>query len=62
MAAARAIGATAIEYPKPAEESGNGLPADGVAHGIRVGIIARAAEEEAWISRGPASPRIAGAS
>ena len=48
MAAARAIGATAIEYPKPAEELGNGAPADGVAHGIRVGIIARAAEEEAW--------------
>jgi alkanesulfonate monooxygenase len=48
MAAARAIGATAIEYPKPAEEQGERPPADGVAHGIRVGIIARAGETEAW--------------
>src|SRR3989454_1839984 len=38
MAAASAIGATAIEYPKPAEEQGDGPAADGVAHGIRVGI------------------------
>ena len=48
MAAARAIGATAIEYPKPAEEYREGPATDGVAHGIRVGIIARAGDEEAW--------------
>jgi alkanesulfonate monooxygenase len=48
IAAARAIGATAIEYPKPAEECGDGAAADGVPHGIRVGIIARAAEQDAW--------------
>ena len=48
MAAARAIGATAIEYPKPAEEYREGPAADGVAHGIRVGVIARAGDEEAW--------------
>src|SRR2546422_2770999 len=48
MAAARAIGATAIEYPKPAEEYREGPATDGVAHGIRVGVIARAGDEEAW--------------
>src|SRR2546422_4482182 len=48
MASARAIGATAIEYPKPAEEYREGPATDGVAHGIRVGVIARAGDEEAW--------------
>jgi alkanesulfonate monooxygenase len=48
MAAARAIGATAIEYPKPAREY-LGSARDGtLAYGIRVGIISRAREEEAW--------------
>jgi len=46
LAAARAIGATAIKYPKPAQEepvlSGEG------ASGIRVGIIARRKEADAW--------------
>ena len=47
-AAARAIGATAIEYPKPAEDYRERPAADGGAHGIRVGIITRAAEKDAW--------------
>jgi len=48
VAAARAIGATAIEYPKPAEDYRGGAAGDGVAHGIRVGIITRAGDQEAW--------------
>ena len=47
-AAAAALGATAVEYPKPVEDKGDGRPAEGVAHGIRVGIIARPVGEDAW--------------
>jgi alkanesulfonate monooxygenase len=47
MAAARAIGATAIKYPRPAAEE-IGVPQDGIEYGIRVGIIARETESEAW--------------
>lgn len=47
LAAARAIGATAIKYPKPASEE-TALPDPGVQCGIRVGIIARANAAEAW--------------
>jgi alkanesulfonate monooxygenase len=47
IAAARTIGATAIKYPKPASEeevrSDHALPC-----GIRVGIIARREQSEAW--------------
>jgi alkanesulfonate monooxygenase len=47
VAAARALNATAIKYPKPAGEEET--PADGVGGlGIRVGIIAREDEAEAW--------------
>lgn len=47
LAAARAIGATAVKYPKPASEET--LPRDGGQDfGIRVGIIAREEEEAAW--------------
>jgi len=46
LAAARTIGATAIKYPKPAGEEEPA--ADVVDCGIRVGIIARATEGEAW--------------
>jgi alkanesulfonate monooxygenase len=48
LAAARAIGATAIEYPKPVEECREVAGTDGVSHGIRVGIVSRVREEEAW--------------
>jgi alkanesulfonate monooxygenase len=48
MAAAQELGATAIEYPKPVSEYGVAPPADGYLKGIRIGIIARAEEDEAW--------------
>jgi len=48
MAAARVLGATAIEYPKPAGADAATPPSGKVAHGIRVGIIARAREADAW--------------
>lgn len=47
LAAARTLGATAIKYPKPADEE-EPLPDDTVSLGIRVGIIARRDEEAAW--------------
>ena len=46
LAAARTIGATAIKYPKPASEEEPA--ADVIDCGIRVGIIARGTEAEAW--------------
>jgi alkanesulfonate monooxygenase len=50
MAAAKAIGATAIRYPQPAqfEEAERDALATGTKCGMRVGIIARQDEEEAW--------------
>jgi alkanesulfonate monooxygenase len=42
---ARELGATAIEYPPPPEECAAGAPG---ARGVRVGIVARDTEEEAW--------------
>jgi alkanesulfonate monooxygenase len=45
LAAARAIDATAVKYPKPPGEEEEG---EGVNAGIRVGIIARDDPEEAW--------------
>ncbi|MBI4526156.1 MAG: LLM class flavin-dependent oxidoreductase [Deltaproteobacteria bacterium] len=44
---AKAIRATAIKYPKPPNQEGEILDS-GIDYGIRVGIIARATEEEAW--------------
>jgi alkanesulfonate monooxygenase len=46
LAAARTIGATAIKYPKPAQEEA--APARDGDYGIRVGIIARGGEADAW--------------
>jgi alkanesulfonate monooxygenase len=46
LAAARAISATAIKYPKPANEEE--VASDVTDCGIRVGIIARQTEREAW--------------
>jgi alkanesulfonate monooxygenase len=48
MAAARALGATAIEYPKPAEEYTAPLAQGEVDAGIRVGIISRDDDDAAW--------------
>jgi alkanesulfonate monooxygenase len=50
MAAAQAIGATAIRYPQPAEfeEAERDALATGTKCGMRVGVIARKDDEEAW--------------
>jgi alkanesulfonate monooxygenase len=50
IAAASAIGATAIRYPQPAEfeaAESESLSA-GIKCGVRVGIVARESDEEAW--------------
>jgi len=48
LAAARSTGAVAVQYPRPAAECVVDPPPANVKHGIRVGIIARAPEDEAW--------------
>jgi alkanesulfonate monooxygenase len=48
LAAAKAIDAVAVEYPKPAREYQDRVLDDGIEHGIRVGIIARASTDDAW--------------
>jgi alkanesulfonate monooxygenase len=49
MQAARQLGATAVEYPKPPGEYAAAPPAnDAASNGIRIGIIARPQEAEAW--------------
>ncbi len=50
MAAAKAIGATAIRYPQPVESEAADRAAlsSGVECGIRVGVISRETKEEAW--------------
>jgi alkanesulfonate monooxygenase len=48
LAAAQAIGATAVQYPEPAELMGESQRPDGTDTGIRVGIIARDTAEAAW--------------
>ena len=44
LAAATALGATAIKYPQPADCE----PADTRNSGIRMGVVARAKEDDAW--------------
>ena len=48
LAAAQALGATAIMYPKPAKEYEDGGLRVASDAGVRVGIVARASEDEAW--------------
>jgi alkanesulfonate monooxygenase len=48
LAAARAIGATAVQYPEPADVMGAVQRPEGIDTGIRVGIIARDTAEAAW--------------
>lgn len=48
LASAQAIGATAIRYPKPAKDYETEPLVDGIPSGIRVGIIARESDDEAW--------------
>lgn len=47
LATARALGATAVKYPKPADAE-EAPPAGEGALGVRVGVIARPTDEEAW--------------
>jgi alkanesulfonate monooxygenase len=47
LEAARQLGATAIEYPKPPAEQ-NAAPAAAARCGMRIGIITRVDDDEAW--------------
>jgi len=48
MDAARQLKATAVEYPKPPAEYAVALSANPAARGIRIGVIARPEDAEAW--------------
>lgn len=48
LAAAKAIGATAVKYPKPPGEYENDPPDENINSGVRVGIVTREDEDEAW--------------
>jgi len=48
LEAAKVLGATAVQYPKPAKECDAETSRDGIHPGIRVGIIAREDEDAAW--------------
>jgi alkanesulfonate monooxygenase len=48
LAAAQAIGATAVKYPQPPKAYAGKPAPEGIGCGVRVGIIARAGENEAW--------------
>lgn len=48
LAAARALGATAIQYPKPASEYPRAAAPSVTNSGIRIGIVARADGAQAW--------------
>jgi alkanesulfonate monooxygenase len=46
--AARAIGATAVRYPEPAQQGSNRPDTGGLDCGIRIGVIARPDRDTAW--------------
>ena len=48
LAAAQAIGAIAVEYPKAPEEYSHDVPGRGDGIGVRVGLIARESSSSAW--------------
>lgn len=48
LQAARAIGATAVQYPRAAAECAQEERPEDIETGIRVGMLARESEEEAW--------------
>ena len=48
LAAAQALGATSVHYPKPSREYVGGSPRSGPRPAIRVGITARGKEAGAW--------------
>lgn len=48
LAAARSLGATAVRYPRPPGEEDDALGDTSIEYGVRVGIIGRETDEEAW--------------
>ena len=48
MTAARATGAVAVKYPEPTSLKEAALPAGSGPCGVRIGIIARAGDDDAW--------------
>jgi alkanesulfonate monooxygenase len=48
MQAAQQLGATAVEYPKPLAEYATDAPHSNGSNGIRIGVIARSDDNEAW--------------
>ena len=46
--AAHQLKAVAVEYPKPPAEYASVLPMNGASRGIRIGVIARPEDDEAW--------------
>ena len=46
--AARQLKAVAVEYPKPPADYASALPTNGASCGIRIGVIARPDDDEAW--------------
>jgi alkanesulfonate monooxygenase len=48
LAVAKMINATVVTYPRPAQECEAEPPTGGLDAGVRVGIIARRTEDEAW--------------
>lgn len=48
LEAAKAIGATAVKYPKPAKEYEGQSSVEGLDSGIRIGVVAQKDESEAW--------------
>ena len=48
LLAAKALGATAVKYPKPAREYGQPHSQECLDSGVRVGIITRPSADEAW--------------
>jgi alkanesulfonate monooxygenase len=48
LAAARALGATAVKYPQPPDEEHERRPREAVRLGMRAGVIARETTAEAW--------------
>lgn len=48
LEAARSLGATAVRYPRPPGEEDDALEDTSIDYGVRVGIIGRDTEEEAW--------------
>ena len=48
LAAGKAIGATVVKYPEPPGEMASDIRHEPVDSGIRVGVIARENEDEAW--------------